>query len=291
MMKKLLFITICIFTLSQFSNKGFAQNVAIQYQNFDTIPQGIVPGGWSVGIPNMNSLGWYADSSNFSTSAYTNASGSQNLVLRNSDSSGTYELSLPTISTLGDSNISIIWGSRVSSNFLASGSSLPTLVFSIDNGTTWDTIAYTENAANSVWALVNNGTPINFPAKASNQASLNVKLLVNIVNNANGTYRIDDVSVYKKNSVINPNGFNSSLKNNIFIIYPNPATENLHIVSNDLKINSISIFDLLGKEMMYLNSSCAENNTINISQLNAGEYIIRIVSNNGSVNNYSFIKK
>jgi len=286
MMKKLLFIAICIFTFSQISNKGFAQNVAIYYQNFDTIPQGIVPAGWSIGIPNMNSLGWYADSTNFSTSAYTNASGSQNLVLKNSDSSGLYELSLPTISTIGDSNISIIWGSRVSSNFLASGSSLPTLIFSIDNGTTWDTIAYTDNAANSVWALVNNGTPINFPTKANNQASLNVKFLVNIVNNANGTYRIDDMQIFKKGNVINPNGMSSLLKNNKFIIYPNPASEKLQIVSNDLKINSISIFDLLGKEMINSNS-----NTLNISQLNVGQYILKIYSNDGSVQSASFIKR
>lgn len=290
MMKKLLFIAICIFTFSQISNKGFAQNVAIYYQNFDTIPQGIVPAGWSIGIPNMNSLGWYADSTNFSTSAYTNASGSQNLVLKNSDSSGLYELSLPTISTIGDSNISIIWGSRVSSNFLASGSSLPTLIFSIDNGTNWDTLAYTENPANSIWALVNNGTHINFPAKANNKSSLDVKLLVNIVNNANGTYRIDDMQIFKKGNVINPNGMSSLVKNNKFIIYPNPASENLQIISNELKINSVSIFNLLGKEMICLNSY-SENNAINISTLNSGEYIIRISAIDGSSNNYTFIKR
>ncbi|MFM2047769.1 MAG: hypothetical protein RI955_315 [Bacteroidota bacterium] len=289
MKKKLLIITFCLATFCNFSTVLKAQNVAIFSQNFDSIPTGIIPSNWTNGLPNLNSIGWFADSTNFSA-GYSNASGLKNIVIKNSDSTGVYELSFPNISTLGDSNISIIWSSRVSNNFLTPGSTLPILLFSVNSGISWDTLPYTDNAANSTWGLVNNATPINFPAKASNQNSLSIKLVISIVNNASGTYRIDDMNIYKKNTVVNPNGINSLTNKNTVTIYPNPANDVLHFINTNCNIKSISILDLSGKKVMNFNS-ISEKQTLDISSLNAGSYLISFISSNGKNNTQEFIKK
>ncbi|MEY4875604.1 MAG: hypothetical protein RL708_753 [Bacteroidota bacterium] len=289
MKKKLLVITFFLAAFCSFSTVLKAQNVAIFNQNFDSIPTGILPSSWTNGLPNINSNGWFSDSTNFSA-GYANASGLKNIVIKNSDSTGIYELSFPNISTLGDSNISIIWSSRVSNNFLTPGSTLPTLLFSINNGVSWDTLPYTDNAANSTWGLVNNATPINFPTKASNQNSLSIKLVLNIVNNASGTYRIDDVNIYKKNAVVNPNGINALNNKNTIAIYPNPANNVLQFINTDFNIKSILILDLSGKKVMDFNS-ISEKQTLDISSLNAGSYLISFINSNGKSNTQEFIKK
>ncbi|MFM2224914.1 MAG: hypothetical protein RJA07_1116 [Bacteroidota bacterium] len=288
MKKKLFSITICVAAIFSFSSVLKAQNIAIFNQNFDSIPTGILPTSWTNGLPNINSNGWYADSTNFST-GYTNASGLKNIVIKNSDSTGIYELSFPTLSTIGDSNISMIWSSRVSNNFLTPGSTLPTLLFSINNGVSWDTLHYTDNAANSTWGFVNNATPINFPSKANNQNSLNIKLMISIVNNASGTYRIDDVNIYKKNIIVNPNGVNELNVQNNIALYPNPAHNTLQFINSNCDLKSISIYDLSGKKIISFNSN-SEKQMLDISPLNPGSYLISFISTNGKISTQRFIK-
>lgn len=65
-----------------------------------------------------------------------------------------------------------------------------------------------------------------------------------------------------------------------FKIYPNPAnTGYLSIKSNRMGVVRAQIFDILGKEV--LNSDIV-NNQLNISKLNPGVYVIKLVQNNSS---------
>ncbi len=63
-------------------------------------------------------------------------------------------------------------------------------------------------------------------------------------------------------------------------IYPNPASEQLTVYSSGLKGNSISIVNVLGKEV--LNSKLNFNSEIvNLKSLSKGVYFVKIISSNG----------
>ena len=65
-------------------------------------------------------------------------------------------------------------------------------------------------------------------------------------------------------------------------VYPNPTHEQFTIQSNSVEINEIVIFDLMGKEVLHteaLNNHC----TINVSQLPAGLYLLKIHSENQTI--------
>ena len=65
-------------------------------------------------------------------------------------------------------------------------------------------------------------------------------------------------------------------------IYPNPAKNALNIVSYAVNINTLSVYDLNGKEVLKKDVN-ANQIRINTSELSAGVYIIDITSNNNSV--------
>lgn len=61
-------------------------------------------------------------------------------------------------------------------------------------------------------------------------------------------------------------------------IYPNPVSDVI-TVSSVIPINSIAIYDMLGKKVM----SISNTNQINVSQLIAGVYFVKIKSNSGEI--------
>jgi len=65
-------------------------------------------------------------------------------------------------------------------------------------------------------------------------------------------------------------------------IYPNPANNYLNIVSNSIGINTISIYNLHGQEVLNTEVNASEVK-LNISTLKKGIYIINITSNDASV--------
>jgi hypothetical protein len=172
------------------------------HQNFDSsTTTGTLPAGWSNTALNAYSHGWAVDSTNFSNT-YTGFSAQKNVVVKNvNNSTGIYGLITPPFSTVGKAGISLNFASRVSSNFIASGSSTPQFYFSINNGSTWDSILYADNAANSTWGIVNGGLSIQLPPKADNQSNVKFKWSIHIDTASQGTYRIDDINVFYLNSV------------------------------------------------------------------------------------------
>lgn len=73
-------------------------------------------------------------------------------------------------------------------------------------------------------------------------------------------------------------------------IYPNPATSWLKIQSHS-QIADIQIFDLEGRKIKSFHVVSNEKYEIDISLLSAGMYIVKILFENGGVENSKFIKR
>lgn len=78
-------------------------------------------------------------------------------------------------------------------------------------------------------------------------------------------------------------------KNNLTIeLYPNPAQDiiNLSIIEN---VAEVYIFDCTGRSVLFIND--IQNNTINISNLEQGAYIVKLVLTDGQIASQPMIKK
>jgi len=69
-------------------------------------------------------------------------------------------------------------------------------------------------------------------------------------------------------------------------LYPNPASQIVNIDA-DLDIQSISVINTLGQTVKQYNTAL---NTINIGDLNTGEYLMRLTTNDGLIVNKKFTK-
>lgn len=106
-----------------------------------------------------------------------------------------------------------------------------------------------------------------------------------------GTYHVEVKTANQTDTAVfiltkTPLGISKTLINNKSVaIYPNPATDVLNIYTdNKLKVNQISVYNLIGKEMITQDrSSNQEVTTLNISEFAQGIYIIRFNDENGNV--------
>lgn len=243
--KKQNLIVLALILMASARIPSSAQSV-IGYENFDGVLMPALPAGWTTTL-NYN-IGWRTDSTNVST-GYVGASGLNNVIIRNSDSTGQYILYSPPISTIGYINISVLFASRVSNNFTSSGSSTPQFEFTVNGGANWTNIPYLENQANSTWGLVNAGTWMTLPASANNQAALQCRWKVNIVNNSQGTYRIDDAVIRGTSST----GVQENMLGNAVRVFPNPFREDFLIDAKTLvgtKSARIQVFDATGRQVL-----------------------------------------
>lgn len=71
-------------------------------------------------------------------------------------------------------------------------------------------------------------------------------------------------------------------------IYPNPAKDFITIQDNDTKNISIKIFDMTGRLVLVTES---KDSKINISNLNAGNYVGTYANKKGELKNFKFIKE
>lgn len=77
-------------------------------------------------------------------------------------------------------------------------------------------------------------------------------------------------------------------KSTAIAIWPNPANDAISF-SNDLRPKNVLITDIAGKVL--LSNAAPTNNTINISQLPAGNYLLFIENNNGELSHAKFIRQ
>ncbi|RXR22122.1 S8 family peptidase [Flavobacterium stagni] len=67
---------------------------------------------------------------------------------------------------------------------------------------------------------------------------------------------------------------------NTFFVYPNPASTEIHFNNpKELTLNSVNIYDITGK--LVAHSSSIVNNTVDVSALQSGMYMVKISSENG----------
>ena len=60
------------------------------------------------------------------------------------------------------------------------------------------------------------------------------------------------------------------------VVYPNPTSDVLHIASENQPINSIAVYDILGKQYISIEQINSENTRIDLSGLSQGVYFIKI---------------
>lgn len=75
---------------------------------------------------------------------------------------------------------------------------------------------------------------------------------------------------------------------NLVRLYPNPASDNLNIlISNTIELQKVSIYNLQGQQVDVFSGN---QTNLNISKLKSGVYLVKIDTNQGTVN-HQLIKK
>ncbi len=178
------------------------------------------------------------------------------------------------------------------------------IYITLDGGATWSNISYTgitiTDAVNDIsyvpgttilvatsssggsWKSVDNGTT--WTALDSGVQHLNVRC-----SDANtcysGNFNTSSTVGGMFKSTVSLGTRENSLEVNSITIYPNPVVDYVTIKSKD-KVLSVSVYDISGRLMNVKN----ENNLLNVKNIEAGNYVINIVTSNGSVSQ-KFIKK
>ena len=112
-------------------------------------------------------------------------------------------------------------------------------------------------------------TSITLNSNWANGANLWIKWVDNNDAGANGMYAIDDFAIVITNTLGAKQNTIAGLN-----MYPNPVSKGtLYITSNSNEAKSVSVFDLLGKQVLNTKTT---NNAVNVSSLNSGTYIVKI---------------
>ena len=72
-------------------------------------------------------------------------------------------------------------------------------------------------------------------------------------------------------------------------IYPNPVSDKLNINYKE-NISNLTVYDLSGRSVKSLTTNNS-NNSIDVSDLKSGTYLLRIETENKNVSTVKFIKK
>jgi hypothetical protein len=72
---------------------------------------------------------------------------------------------------------------------------------------------------------------------------------------------------------------NASFSENDIKVYPNPATNSLNVISTNVEIESYEIYDVQGR--MINSNLFSSSNQVDISQLQSGMYLIKLISQYG----------
>ncbi|UOG73508.1 T9SS type A sorting domain-containing protein [Hymenobacter tibetensis] len=172
--KSLLFLLLLLSPLA-----GWGQNsVPLYNENFGSGTA--TPAGWTV-------VNWSVVSTG--SSDYAGASGGSQY--RNSSAASTNIIEYSgNLSTVGYSNITVLWGARRTTT------QAPVAFSWSSDGTTWNPVIFAEVANNGTWALVNGGARIPLPASAAGVNNLRFRWVVTPNNTSTALgYRLDDFSV------------------------------------------------------------------------------------------------
>ncbi len=108
-----------------------------------------------------------------------------------------------------------------------------------------------------------------------------------ISDNTNLKAGFDNINIYYSSGVLDVKEFRNSDIQNIFEVFPNPASDYISIKSTK-KISEVKIFDTSGKVVLSLSKV---DQKINISELIKGTYILTAKNSDGILLKQKFIKK
>ncbi|MDQ0592863.1 hypothetical protein QFZ37_001232 [Chryseobacterium ginsenosidimutans] len=258
-MKKIYFLSSLAF-----ATLAFAQTTLLS-ENFGTTTS--LPTGWT--STNI-SAGWNASTASVS-SGYVGVSGGSNAVFSGTGTNGvTHTLSYSNLSTLGYNTITIIWGGRGTSAFAQNVD----FQWSID-GTNWNNVTYTYSKNSGSWALVNGGVAIQLPVQAENTSTLSLRW--SSVTSNLGNYRIDDVKVI---GIANGSLATNETKSN-----KNTFVKNTFVKSNEItfgtQVKDVKVYNMFGQVVK--TASVKENESLNVAELQKGNYIVTGIVNNQPV--------
>ncbi|WP_299098499.1 T9SS type A sorting domain-containing protein [uncultured Winogradskyella sp.] len=95
--------------------------------------------------------------------------------------------------------------------------------------------------------------------------------------NGDSEVRMDNLQLVNTTALSTQDFFSSSLK-----VYPNPATSNLTIKSGDqTQIDSVELYNILGSKV--LSTSSLVNDSINVSEMASGVYLLKVNAGSKSV--------
>jgi plastocyanin len=152
---------------------------------------------------------------------------------------------------------------------LTGGSATFTQDYNFTNPTTVN-IAVGQTEGSATFTIINDNSTEN---DETITFSLSDAVNCNLVNPTAGTITIFDND---------PKGinFNKAISLNV---YPNPANENISIVSNEI-IESVSIVNIIGQTVITMNDMSSKSSNVNVSTLPAGVYNVIINTAKGSSN-------
>ncbi|SIQ63762.1 MULTISPECIES: T9SS type A sorting domain-containing protein [Chryseobacterium] len=238
--------------VAMLATASFAQTTLLS-ENFGTTSA--LPSGWT---STSSTNGWNINTASAS-SGYSGASGGSNAAFAGTGTNGvTHSLTYSNLSTVGYSNINVIWGGRGTSSFNQNVN----FQWSTD-GTVWNNVTYTYNKNSGTWDLVNGGVAIQLPAGAENAS--NLRLRWSSVTSNSGNYRIDDVKVV---------GTSASLATNEVKRNKNLFVKNT-VLKSDISFgvtSDVKIFNMAGQVVK--TAAVHENQSLNVSDLREGAYIV-----------------
>ena len=79
-------------------------------------------------------------------------------------------------------------------------------------------------------------------------------------------------------------GVNENLADNAIGMFPNPVSDELNVLSNDgVLIQTIEILDARGAQVQFINVSESNSQTVNVSGLSQGVYMVKVATAEGTV--------
>lgn len=105
------------------------------------------------------------------------------------------------------------------------------------------------------------------------------------------SFEITDIQEYSDHLTFHVHFFNSGIddmaSNNVSV-YPNPATDQVHIVGHDIR--KVEVFSLMGQLLRMESLSDGESHTISLQDLPSGMLVLRITHDNGAVSMKKIVK-
>ncbi len=171
--------------------------------------------------------------------------------------------------------------------------------YSTDCGTTWHRIYYKGGVALSTAPSFTIRTTTNCVAPTSSQWRTETTNLNSILGQNNVMFAFENISdwgnwIYVDNiniTAVNTTGIGASLSSKAgVIVYPNPAHSNLFI-NTDENTTTISVTDIIGQTVIADQKVTAQQtNSIDISSLADGVYLVKVNSSDNQVKVIRFIK-